>query len=626
MKSVASSSHRSEEKKSSSSSATHVAKNKKATKGAGPKNEDTFKPTRPITKVARGVTLTDGKKSTVLTPVDMDVLRGLDSEYVAAQRSALIGEQARRFWAFRSAVFSIIFIFCYMTAGILFFRSQTDWGLPDTILFAVYSATSAGYGHLEIPTTPLFQMVDTVYVLVGIASLAIMVAQVYQYLSLEAARAHDNRRAAELARRATSVSSSSDEDKQNRMGDSIWAIVDTCRLFFRETMLGCFMSVFLPLAFLALSGACTIGFIEGWSFVECIYFGVISLTTTGYGDYFPTKTASILICAVWLPCNIIFTSIYMGSVASWYLNFSTKGIQRIRNNMHSDIVQKQAFDRSISTPGIALEKVDIEYGLDNDSDEIIENTYTDQSSTVQNVTKSSNSSEADSIGYKDSDEDVASPTVVFENLTSTLATMADVIRTVHARAGEDLLQVDADMQEIEDESTPPDSQLVHVSKQPGFKLRVLVQQRFAAIIAFDLVGGDHHVDVQDSFIVVRIGRWKQVVSKWLIPSGAWKTFRAAALDAMMLVGERNLIQQGPYALYELSPEEFHSIFSALVAAMGDAETLQGWLNSTENLAIEHDFFGYNIAEATVSKKPRKLRVQEEGVSMPKSQGTAFHKN
>jgi len=259
-------------------------------------------------KVAENTTSGDGKKSAVLTPVDMDVLRGLDNEYVAAQQSAAIGERARRYWAFRSAVFSVLFIICYMTAGILFFRSQTDWGLPDTLLFAVYSATSAGYGHLDIPTTPLFQMVDIVYVLVGIASLAIMVAQVYQYVSLEAARVHNNRRAAELARRAKSVGFNSDEHKKSRMRDSLWAILDHCRPFFRETAPGRFMAVFLPLTFLAMSGACTIGYIEGWTFVECIYFGVISLTTTGYGDYFPTKTPSILICAFWLPFNIVFTS------------------------------------------------------------------------------------------------------------------------------------------------------------------------------------------------------------------------------------------------------------------------------------------------------------------------------
>ena len=202
--------------------------------------------------------------------------------------------------------------------------------------------------------------------------------------------------------------------------------------------------------------------------------------------------------------------------------------------------------------------------------------------------------------------------------------MADVIQTVHASAGEDLLQSGTDMAEVEDESTPLDAQLVLASKQPGFKLRVLVKERFAAIIARDLVGGDHHVDVQDTFIVVRIGQWKQIVSKWLIPSGAWKSFRAAALDAMMLVGERNLIQRGPDALFQLSPDEFHSIFSPLVAAMGDAETLQGWLNSTEHLAQEHAFFHTSLDGNW--KKHRKLRIQEDGVSMPKSQGTAFHKN
>lgn len=250
------------------------------------------------------------KKSTMFTPVDMDVLRGLDSDFNATAAEASIGEKARRAWAFRSAMISIAFIFVYLTLGIVFFSSQTDWGLPDTILFAVYSATSAGYGHVEIPTTVGFQLFIIVYILVGIASLAIMVAQVFQYLQLEASRAEDRRQASELARNSYNSSASDDSSKpqRERCVNAARGLIGRVRLFFKETRAGSILAVFLPLTFLVSVGACTIGIIEGWTFVEMIYYGVVSLTTTGYGDYYPTKTSSILICSVWLPCNIIFTS------------------------------------------------------------------------------------------------------------------------------------------------------------------------------------------------------------------------------------------------------------------------------------------------------------------------------
>ncbi|CAJ1955677.1 unnamed protein product [Cylindrotheca closterium] len=522
-----------------------------------------------------------------LTPVDIDVLRGLNKDYVIAQQSGLVDQQAHRAWAFRAALFSITFIAVYMTLGIVFFRSQTDWSLPDTILFAVYSATSAGYGHVDIPSTPLFQMVDTCYVLVGIASLAIMVAQVYQFLLLEASRAQDNRRAAELAR-----SAKSDDSSNNRFGDSLWKLIDRTRSFFRETMAGRILSVFLPLAFLALSGACAIGYIEGWTFVECIYFGVISLTTTGYGDYYPTKTSSILLCAVWLPFNIVFTSIYMGSVAKWYLRISSKGIQHIRTKMQDDIVRRQPLNLFSTTPSIEqIEILDVEVGAEPVIHEVSENSDSADTSTIHDDKESSKSSEEDDPTSEKELLAIAADggtLVVFENLNSTLITMSDVIKAVETSTATDLFQPVIQSEIADSQRAIAFQEAVHCesSKQPCFKLRVLVQQRLAEIIANDLVGGEHLVDVQDTMIVVQIGQWKEVVAKWRIPSGAWKAFRAATLDAIMLAGERNLIRQGPGALFQLSPDEFHSIFSSLVAAMGDAETLQGWLNSTEHLTEE----------------------------------------
>lgn len=326
----------------------------------------------------------------------------------------------------------------------------------------------------------------------------------------------------------------------------------------------------------------------------------------------------------------------MGSVATWYLDISDKGIQRIRKKMHADLVQSQAFNRSITTPGMEnMTNVDIEYGLDDDEDEEEETANSDVNTNTQNGTKSTKSSEVATFDDENDDDiidvDGKQPAVVLENLSSTLITMADVIDAVQASTEDELLQPLARWEDMEIASMTQNSDIVLAMPetthradptQPSFKLRVLVKERLATILARDLVGGEHHVDVQDTFIVVRIGQWKQVVAKWLIPSGAWKAFRAAALDAIMLVGERNLIQQGPEAVFQLSPDEFHSIFSPLVAAMGDAETLQGWLNSTDHLAKDLSLRHGNVSWT----KHRKLRVDDEGLNMPKSAATAFHKN
>jgi hypothetical protein len=57
-----------------------------------------------------------------------------------------------------------------------------------------------------------------------------------------------------------------------------------------------------------------------------------------------------------------------------------------------------------------------------------------------------------------------------------------------------------------------------------------------------------------------------------------------AFESLYFVGERGLIIRGADALYDLTPLEFHSLFAPLLAAMDDADTMEGWLENTNVLA------------------------------------------
>ena len=341
----------------------------------------------------------------------------------------------------------------------------------------------------------------------------------------------------------------------------------------------------------------------------------------GYGDFYPTKDAAVTLCIFWLPFNIVFTSIYMGSVATWYLGLSERGIERICKGLHKQHANKVRFDRSISTPGQEARRVKIEYGLDDSSVESDNEYFV----PTEVMTPKNQSSEVNKAEGKDEEEgvrDPSTPAVIFENLGSTIETMNDVIDVVH-KYGTDIAPKGLnDVGEVQT-LTPSIRLLVSNQSQdetgavPSLALRVLAQERLAGIVAREIAGGPHQVNIQDDFIVVRIGQWKDVVQKWCIPSGAWKPFRAAALECLLLVGEHSLLREGgPQALFALSPDEFHSIWSPLVAAMGDAVTLQGWLNRTEQMA-----------QAFLTEMPvrahRKLTIHQETASMPKSQGTAI---
>lgn len=120
--------------------------------------------------------------------------------------------------------------------------------------------------------------------------------------------------------------------------------------------------------------------------------------------------------------------------------------------------------------------------------------------------------------------------------------------------------------------------------KPSFALRVLVQERMAEIIATDIAGFQSHVEIKENTLSVTIDTLKSTADKWLIPRRARKAFRAVAFHALSFVGEHGLITRGADALYDLTPLEFHELFGPLLAAMGDADTMAGWLASTKILA------------------------------------------
>jgi hypothetical protein len=123
-----------------------------------------------------------------------------------------------------------------------------------------------------------------------------------------------------------------------------------------------------------------------------------------------------------------------------------------------------------------------------------------------------------------------------------------------------------------------------VRKKPSFALRALVQERFAEIIAADIAGYQSCIEIKEYTLSVTIDTLKETAEKWLVPRRARKAFRAVAFEALYFVGEHGLITRGPDALFALTPFEFHEIFSPLLAAFGDAETMELWLERTQALA------------------------------------------
>jgi hypothetical protein len=568
---------------------------------------------------------------------DIEICQRLDEEYERALEEREIGYNARYQSVRQSACLSITFMLCYLVIGVLFYTRYAGWNVTDSLFFLVYTITTVGYGSNSFPADQNFQLFTICYIFSGIATLTIMVAQVYQCIALEATRAQHARDKAELAKRGKVLVSSAksfegmtsmqlerqrtthdlmSEFHENQKPSNIketcldWFAIlfERCKWLTRDSEMGRAVSFIFPMAGLMALGACVVGPIEGWSVVESIYFATVSLTTTGYGEYKPTKPASIWFCIFWLPFSVGFMSIYLGSVAAFYIRLSDQNIHRLERNMRRRIKRAKVAAEKERLANIENSRLDQVVLMGSDDVGFSASPPAAMRSGFEALNKNDEphplfgSAEADAVEFHADSrrqrilEQSNHSLTVDSRQGQTMQTMRDILRAIKTSKP-------ASSEPISESANPHDQKHPMMSfrsteyfsrsalhrkgnekPKPSFALRVLVQERFAEIVATDIAGFQSHIEIKENTLAVTIDTLKNTADKWLVPRRARKAFRAVSFEALYFVGEHGLITRGADALYDLSPFEFHGLFSPLVAAMGDAETMEGWLNSTDVLA------------------------------------------
>lgn len=677
------------------------------------------------------------KPSFELTTEDLEICQRLDDEYERALEERDIGYNARYSSVRQTAMWSVFFLALYMIQGTIVYRELlllnnqqnyaaervegeedefdnefSNWSIPESLFFSIFTITTVGYGREDLPATPSFQAYTIAYIMVGIAALTIMVAQVYQCIALEASRARLSQdKQDELRRRSGLMLKRSHRDKLpmtsptgssthsgkkgpgSQSSDDIiitsymqtgfvprtveccFRHVDRARYFFRETEIGKGISVIFPFAGLILSGAIVVWLLEGWTFLESLYFAVVSLTTVGFGDYVPTKLPTIWFCIFWLPFSIGFMSMYLSNVATFYIRLSDRNIRRIERNLRrrlqkakekaeeeraeilrrayrgqeieieiaagsadrGNVEDMRAIQRTGSTDSNASEEYKhatipknharsvmrrqkqkgfnilpiadddensddetVLIGVATNSDkaevgdfgrktghrrrqQIIENCRTNPSS-------SDNSSGDNEDGFGDNKDLSNARTMksmkdVISAVRNTMDSMKDGTGHHPVKPGGNDASKFMSIHSTQNMIDYSIFRRQNQSKKPSFALRVLIQERFAKIIAMEVAGFHSSIEIKDQTLSVTIESITETLEKWSIPRRARKAFRAVAFEILYFVGEHGLITRGAEALFELTPFEFHGLFSTLVAAMGDADIMEGWLANTDALAM-----------------------------------------
>jgi len=578
-----------------------------------------------------------------LTTEDINIIQRLDEEYEDALLEREISWNARYLTVRQNAGLSSWIMVLFLTIGTIFFQFKTDWTFTESLLFTVYTVTTVGYGNHEVPNDPSVLLFVSVYIFLGVAILTVMAAQLYQWVVLEITWMRYQREKQEQQGKINQKKKNSQdletansdfpginhdvmsEDLEegakirvkNEVGSNILEsfvkFIDIVQAFMKENTYGQLIAVLIPFFFLILLGAAVVGGIQGWTFIESLYFSVASLTTVGFGDYYPDKLVSMWFCIIWLPFSVLFVSLYLGSVASFYIKVSNQNIARIERRLrkrmlrvreirdkereeartrgessgfHVDVVEDSDIIHLTSPQGVLPSTEDIQRADTKESDvyltpkhnkeqrreDVLLNSASGQQRDGSNRNPSSHIETMKSVrdvilAIKTNMSTARRPYSDNPSFTATIGTSIE--------GNSHLLNIESTQHYYTDDG---------VAKKPTFALRMLVLERLAHIIANDIAGYQSNVEIKRNTLQVTIDSLKHTSQKWFIPKRATKTFRSVAFEALYFVGERHLIVRGADAIFDLTPGEVQGLFGPVLAGMGDADTMTDWLQRTQNLA------------------------------------------
>ena len=274
-------------------------------------------------------------RQSFLTSLDLSAIQQLDADYEQALVTREIGWNARYISVRQNSGLSLWFFFVYLICGILVFELNTDWTLEEALLFSMvrivfdhvensfilthqcyssmtnfdlfvkqYTITTVGYGKHKIPENkPSLLIFICFYIFIGIAMLTILAAQLYQWIVLEVTWAQYERDSKKFIRKHEEIQKNSEDleasisggmmtimtgreaEPNKSFGDKVFdagiSLVNWVQAYVKDNPSGQLVVVLVPFSFMIALGAAVVGGIEGWTFSESIYFGVVSMTTVG---------------------------------------------------------------------------------------------------------------------------------------------------------------------------------------------------------------------------------------------------------------------------------------------------------------------------------------------------------
>ena len=205
----------------------------------------------------------------------------------------------------------LVSVAAYYAIGTLAYRYLEQWSMIDSIYFLTVTATTVGYGDIA-PITHAGRIFTSVYSLVGITIAFSSIVRLVEFMRNGDFREHLLQTVANLPglRRFLGGAFLSMDVDTNDPNLSVFDV--NLRISYRRRYALCLLAPTI------LFGGITLvaGLVHKLPASVCAYFGVITMSTIGYGDLGPTTNLGKLCAVVYLPLGVTALADALADIAA----------------------------------------------------------------------------------------------------------------------------------------------------------------------------------------------------------------------------------------------------------------------------------------------------------------------
>jgi hypothetical protein len=253
----------------------------------------------------------------------------------------------------------------YLLVGICAYSLLMEhWSFVDAVYFSICTFTTVGYGD-EVPHTQFSKLFTCLFSLGGIAFLGAALASIGAGLvqaetnAVNAAKQAGRKRVMALfegmpralkktkGQAVTNVTAVIKFDANaTKTGD---AIAPSTR---GKTLMATVRSVIwklIPSLTLLLAGGVAIGRLEGWGWLDSMYYSIITAGTVGLGDYSPQRQLTRFWAIFFIPFAVAAGGEILGTVASAFLE--RRRVQVYNELVHKDLTMEHLKEMDMDGDG-----------------------------------------------------------------------------------------------------------------------------------------------------------------------------------------------------------------------------------------------------------------------------------